>query len=169
MIYVLVGGLLEFRVDLCLGLPIWNSIFILEPVSITSPLFPFLCVSAFLSTLTEGQMGRETKQKCKGRKGLVENNCSFCKAHGDPVQRRGRCCWWQEQRQPCGPLCISPSLRCSHKNPCPLGQSSRWTHKEEAWLQNWPWLFWEERWLTVKLLSSVSSFVTWRESLISPH
>lgn len=50
-----------------------------------SPLFPFLCVSVFLSALTEGQMGRETKQKCKGRKGLVENNCSFCKTHGDQV------------------------------------------------------------------------------------
>ena len=74
MIYVHVRRLLLFRVDLCLGLPIWNSIFILEPISIIPPLpLSFVSCISFASH-KEGQMGRDTKEKGNGSIGLVEND-----------------------------------------------------------------------------------------------
>lgn len=48
--------------------------------------FSLSCVSCIsLASHKEGQMGRETKQKGNGSKGLVEKNCSFFKPHGEQV------------------------------------------------------------------------------------
>lgn len=48
--------------------------------------FSFFCVFHFSK---EGQMGRYTKQKGSGKKGLVENNCSFFQTHRGASSGKG--------------------------------------------------------------------------------
>lgn len=115
MIYVLVGGLLEFRVDLCLGLPIWNSIFILEPVSITFPSFPFLvCLHFFRLSQKDRREGKQSK-KARAGKALLKTTVAFVKLMGIKFRGGGGAADGRSSGSPQGLSASAPALGAATK------------------------------------------------------
>ena len=123
------------------------------------PPFLFLVCLAFLLPLTKKDRweGKQSK-KAMAARALLKKTVASLNLMGSKFREGRRCCSRQKQRQTVGPASPAPALGAATKL---HARGGRWTHREQGWLWKWPLLFWERGWLTVKLSSSVSSFIEW--------